>query len=108
MAQQRQVRVTKEEVLQRIRDELVGSDDELSTIEQGVAHLRESARELRSNPIGGRLLPLKRIVYWFVASAFDRQSKVIEELIDLIEESVRENERLQGRVRELTRKLAEK
>ena len=107
MAQQRQVWVTKEEVLQRIRAELAVPDVGFSTIEQAVARLRESVREFRCNPIGGRLLPIKRMAYWFVASAFDRQSKVVEKLIDLIEESGRENERLREQVRELTCKLAE-
>jgi cell shape-determining protein MreC len=103
--QQSQVRVTKEEVLQRIREELRVPEDQYSTIEQSMAHLRESVREFRSNPIGGRLLPIKRMVFWFVASAFDRQTKVIEEMIDLLEESGREKQRLQEQLRELTRKL---
>lgn len=37
-------------------------------------------RSFRQEPLGGRLLPLKRVLYWFVASAFDRQTKILEAL----------------------------
>jgi hypothetical protein len=48
----------------------------------GVAALRERLARFRADPIGGRLLPLKRFAFWFVASAFDRQAKLLEAMLD--------------------------
>lgn len=41
--------------------------------------------EFRAEPVGGRLVPLKRFVHWFVASSFDRQAKVVEALLPALE-----------------------
>ena len=41
-------------------------------------------------PIGGRLVPLKRLIYWFTASAFDRQAKVQEAMLAVLVEMEQE------------------
>lgn len=51
-----------------------------------MAHLQEMQRRYRSDPVGGRLVVLKRLFAWFSASTFDRQAKVIETLLDLVED----------------------
>ena len=107
MKQEQQDRLTGEEVLQRIRAELAVPDDGCSPIELDFKQLRERVRQLRWEPIGGRLLPLKRLVFWFVASAFDRQAKVMEELLDLVEEISRENERLHQQVHDLAARASQ-
>ena len=50
-----------------------------------LARVREQQRSFRAEPVGGRLLPLKRLVHWFVASTFDRQAKVVEALLPALE-----------------------
>jgi hypothetical protein len=59
-----------------------------------MAKIHALQRAFRNDPVGGRLSRLKRAVYWFTASAFDRQAKVIEGLIEVVEDLGRENERL--------------
>jgi hypothetical protein len=44
--------------------------------------LREMLQAFRREPIGGRLVGIKHIVHWFIASAFDRQTKVHEAIVD--------------------------
>ncbi len=72
----------------------------------GLAALREAHRRFRADPVGGRLARFKRIVYWFTASAFDRQGKVIEALIDELEAERAARERLAVRVAELEARLS--
>jgi hypothetical protein len=52
--------------------------------------IRELLQQFRREPVGGRLLPLKRLVYWFTASAFDRQTKVQEAMVSTLVEIERE------------------
>ncbi len=47
--------------------------------------LRRQIAEFRREPVGGRLVFLKRLVYWFVASSFDRQTKILESLVDQLD-----------------------
>jgi hypothetical protein len=75
-------------------------------LERRVYLIREMQRSFRQEPIGGRLVPVKRLVTWFSASAFDRQSKVVEALVDLIEDLVQESEALAARVAELEREAS--
>ncbi len=86
--------LTAPEVLSRIRTELELTVTEASPIERRLAQIRSMQREYREQPVGGRLLPVKRLVYWFTASAFDRQAKVVEALLGLIEDLAAENHRL--------------
>lgn len=96
--------ISAHDVLDLIRQELkrpgkaAGPDRDL---ERRVYAIREMQRSFRQEPLGGRLIPLKKMVTWFSASAFDRQGKVIEALVDLIEDLVEENEVLSVRVAEL-------
>lgn len=79
---------TLETVLDAIRAELdgtpapAGPETPPAAVGVGIAELRRRVAGFRAEPLGGRLLPLKRIAYWFVASAFDRQTKLIEAMID--------------------------
>jgi len=86
--------LTVPKVLSRIRTELEITVNEASPIERRLAQIRSMQREFREQPVGGRFLAVKRLVYWFTASAFDRQAKVVEALLDLIEELAEENRRL--------------
>ena len=60
--------------------------------------LGEDADHFRLEPVGGRLAGVKKIPYWFVASAFDRQGKILEEICELLEETISEMEMLKGSV----------
>lgn len=42
-------------------------------------------RSFRADPVGGRLVVLKRVAYWFLASSFDRQAKVVEAMLPALE-----------------------
>ena len=86
--------LTAPEVLSRIRTELEITVTEASPIERRLAQIRSMQREFREQPVGGKLSAIKKLVYWFTASAFDRQAKVVEALLDLIEELAEENRRL--------------
>jgi hypothetical protein len=96
--------VSAHDVLDLIRQELrrpgkaAGPDGDL---QRRVYAIREMQRSFRQEPLGGRLVPLKKMVTWFSASAFDRQAKVIEAILDLFEDLVQENEELSARVAEL-------
>jgi glycosyltransferase involved in cell wall biosynthesis len=52
--------------------------------------LREMIEHFRREPIGGRLVPLKRLFFWFTASAFDRQAKVQEAMLAVLVEMEQE------------------
>jgi hypothetical protein len=62
---------------------------------------RELMRRFRAEPVGGRLAPLKRLAFWWVASAFDRQSKVIEAMIAELEGGARRIQDLEARLAKL-------
>jgi hypothetical protein len=79
---------TVEQVVSTIRSEIASAPPETRPTHLGsIDTVREMQRRFRSEPIGGRLSSLKRLVYWWVASAFDRQGKVIEALIAELEAS---------------------
>jgi hypothetical protein len=87
-----------EDVLNRVQAELDHEIPTGSPLERRIARVRAMQRDFREQPIGGRLLPIKRMFYWFTASAFDRQAKVIEALLELVEDLAEENRRLAIRV----------
>jgi len=58
------------------------------------ARVRDLLTALRAEPVGGRFLRFKRFVYRFTASAFDRQTKVQEALLDAVDHLEREVTRL--------------
>lgn len=82
------------DVLSRIRTELDAGPHEAPRFQRRLAVIRALQRSFREQPVGGRLTSLKRALYWFTASAFDRQAKVIEELIEFVDELGRENLRM--------------
>ncbi len=101
--------VTSAEVVNRIRSEIEapsGAQPD-SAVAVRVARVRGMQRDLRVEPLGGRLLPVKRLVHWFVASTFDRQAKVVEALLDLVRDIGEENEQLRAEVRQLQAELNE-
>jgi hypothetical protein len=63
-----------------------------------IARAREALGGFRLAPLGGRLLPLKRLVFWFTASSFDRQAKVQEKVLDALDEVGRELVDLRNRM----------
>jgi hypothetical protein len=76
-------------ILDRIAAHVTGSADNGSTtpsIGRRTQRIRELIEGFRREPFGGRLLRLKRVVYWFTASAFDRQTKIHESLLPAIVE----------------------
>lgn len=92
--------VTKEDVLAAIRAELAGSRTQStsSAFAARMARLRQLQRQFREEPLGGRLLGVKKLVHWFTASAFDRQAKVIDTLIDTMDHLAIERERIVSRL----------
>ena len=86
--------LTADEVTARIRAELDAPQSKPPNLEARMATVRALQSSFRKEPVGGRLMQLKRLVFWFSASAFDRQAKVVEALIDVTEELERENRRL--------------
>jgi len=56
--------------------------------------IRELLEGARTEPIGGRLAWLKKLVCWFTASAFDRQAKAQEALLAALVEVEQEMARL--------------
>ena len=101
--------VTSAEVLNRIRSEIEApsSAQTGSAVAARVARIRAMQRDYRIEPLGGRLLPVKRLMHWFVASTFDRQAKVVEALFDLVRDVGDETEQLQTEVRRLKIEMAE-
>jgi hypothetical protein len=85
-------------VLNRVSVEIDHEIPTGSPLERRIARVRAMQGEFRQQPIGGRLLPIKRVFYWFTASAFDRQAKVIEALLELVEDLAEENRRLSSQV----------
>jgi hypothetical protein len=98
MPEQAKDDLTAQNVLKRVRAEIDHETPPASPLEQRIARIRSMQREFREQPIGGRLLPIKRVVYWFTASAFDRQAKVIEALFELVEDLAEENHRLESKL----------
>jgi len=96
----RRLQMSAGDVINRIRTELDSPASQESPFARRMSKIRALQRNFREAPVGGRLTPLKRVFYWFTASAFDRQAKVVEALIEVTEELGRENERL---TRELIR-----
>lgn len=100
MSQHGSPTMSSADVLNRIRSEIqmpsAGQPD--SNLAARMARIRNMQRDLRIEPLGGRLLPVKKLVYWFVASAFDRQAKVIEALLDVVRDVGEENELLRSEV----------
>ena len=94
MPHQAKKELTAPEVLSRVRAELDLAHPSASPLDRRIARIRTMQRDFRAQPIGGRLLPVKRLLYWFTASAFDRQGKVVEALLELVEDLAEENHRL--------------
>lgn len=92
--------LTKQDVLAAIRAELAGSRSRSAgaAFEARIARVRELQRQFRQEPLGGRLVGLKKLLHWFSASAFDRQSKVIEALVDTVDQLGAEREGLVARL----------
>lgn len=67
----------------------------------------ERVSRFRLEPLGGRLLPLKRVLYWFVASAFDRQTKILEALVEALRWEQARVAQLEAQLSELRRRFAE-
>ncbi|HEX9668774.1 MAG TPA: hypothetical protein VGC93_04755 [Thermoanaerobaculia bacterium] len=84
---------TAEEVLDMVRAALAAPASGHSGLRSRLDHARELQRRFRAEPVGGRLVALKKLVYWFAASSFDRQAKAVEALLDAVEELVDEAER---------------
>jgi hypothetical protein len=63
-----------------------------------LAQARDLLWRFRAEPLGGRLVGLKRLVYWFSASAFDRQAKVQEAMLNALDEIARELVDLRNRM----------
>jgi hypothetical protein len=72
-----------------------------------LSQARDQLHRFRAEPLGGRLVGLKRIVYWFSASAFDRQSKVQEAILTAMDEIARELVDLRNRTAVLRSELEE-
>ncbi len=63
--------------------------------------------EFRAEPVGGRLLFLKKTIYWFMASTVDRQAKVIDALFDAVDELAGEVEQQERLLTQLGQELAQ-
>lgn len=93
---------TVDQVVATIRAEIATAAPETRRTHPGsIETVRELQRRFRAEPIGGRLAGLKRLVHWWVASAFDRQGKVIEALIAELEASDLRAAELENRVARL-------
>ena len=96
-----------QQVVAAIRERLgEGSDAERSAPSAIAGRAAELQRRFRSEPVGGRLVGLKRIVYWFVASAFDRQGKVVEAALDELAGLSRRIERIEQKLAQLEKGAA--
>ena len=79
--------LTADRVLQEIESALrQPENDDASSLETRIAQVRDMLERFRREPIGGRLLWPKRVLYWFSASAFDRQTRILEAMLGLVEE----------------------
>jgi predicted O-methyltransferase YrrM len=92
--------LTKQDVLAAIRAELAGSRTRSAgaAFEARIGRVRELQRQFRQEPLGGRLMGLKKLFHWFSASAFDRQAKVVEALVDAVDQLGAERESLVQRL----------
>jgi hypothetical protein len=52
--------------------------------------VRELLQRFRREPIGGRLMWLKKLIYWFTASTFDRHAKLEEAMLAALVEMEQE------------------
>ena len=96
--------LTVDDVTARIRSELDAPQAPTPNIEGRMATIRALQRTFREEPVGGRMTQLKRAIYWFTASAFDRQAKVIEALIEITEDLERENRRISNELKKIGEK----
>jgi len=103
-----EARLTVDNVVAAIDRELAGGPAEAVPPRPrvGGAALREAQHRFRAEPVGGRLARLKRLVFWFTASAFDRQAKVVEALIDELEAERGARELLAQRLAEIEARLS--
>jgi len=97
--------LSSDKVLSRIRAEIetparAPTD---SAFAARMARIQAMQRDFRVEPLGGRLLPMKRFFHWFIASAFDRQAKVVESLLTVVEDLANEVQRLGREVSRLNR-----
>ena len=88
MESDRRSGITAAEVLTRIQSEIAAptASEGTTPFAERMAHIQTMQRSYRSEPVGGRLVVLKRLIAWFTASTFDRQAKVIEALLDLVDD----------------------
>ena len=100
-------RLTSAEVIRRIRAELGGPSERSSSFAARMAGLRRMHDDFRAEPVGGRLLPLKKLIYWCMASTVDRQSKVVDALFDTIDDLAAEVEQQELLITQLGQELAE-
>lgn len=99
--------VTSAEVIRRIRAELGGPSERSSSFAVRMSELRRMQDEFRAEPVGGRLLFLKKTIYWFMASTVDRQAKVIDALFDAVDELAGEVEQQERLLTQLGQELAQ-
>ena len=92
--------MTAAAVVARIQSEIAEPSEagRSSPFAERMAHLQLTQREFRRDPVGGRLVGLKKLFAWFSASTFDRQAKVIEALLDLVEDLGTELDRQQKEI----------
>lgn len=92
--------VTKQDVLAAIRAELAGSRTRSAgaAFQARLDRVRQLQVQFRQAPLGGRLVGIKKLFHWFTASAFDRQAKVIEALVDTVDQLGAEREGLVQRL----------
>lgn len=79
------MRAVQEELAGQVTARLASGPDSADPARQALDLARALQGGFRAEPVGGRLLPLKRFVHWFVASSFDRQAKVVEALLPALE-----------------------
>ncbi|MDA8018748.1 MAG: class I SAM-dependent methyltransferase [Thermoanaerobaculia bacterium] len=76
-------------VIEVVRDELKEGSSMgggLMGVRSHLRRARELQRAFRIDPVGGRFSGLKKALFWWTASAFDRQAKAIEAMLDAVEE----------------------
>jgi hypothetical protein len=107
MSPQEEKKLTSADVLNRVRIEIeapaIGHSE--NSFDDRMARIQALQHDFRVEPIGGRLPTIKRLMYWFIASAFDRQAKVVEALLDLIQDIGDEVAYLRAEVRRLQEEL---
>jgi hypothetical protein len=86
------------EVLRRVRKEVIQAELRRRSIEAHIAHVRAVRDSFVNEPVGGKLLMIKRVVFWFTASAFDRHGKVVDGLLDVMAHLNREMEKMAERL----------